>query len=109
VLAELPDDAPLQRLLPLLSGLLRASAHARRSGAVAAALERRRHQVAAQELAEIRQQALLLDESTACGACHARLARPGELLRPFARYPTGLLACHRCSASLAVHEGPTET
>ena len=91
-------------LAQLLSGLLRASAHARRSGAVAAALERRRHQVAAQELAELRQQALLLDENTACGACHARLARPGELLRPFARYPTGLLACHRCSASLAAPE-----
>jgi hypothetical protein len=104
VLAELPDDAALARLLPLLSGLLRASAHTRRSGAVAAALERRRHQVAAQELAELRQQALLLDENTACGACHARLARPGELLRPFARYPTGLLACHRCSASLAAPE-----
>ena len=109
VLAELPDDASLQRLLPLLSGLLRASAHARRSGAVAAALERRRHQVAAQELAELRQHALLLDENTACGACHARLARPGELLRPFARYPTGLLACHRCSASLAAAQGPAET
>jgi hypothetical protein len=100
-LGAVPDGTPLAAALPLLAGLLHAGSHARRSGALGAALARRRHQVAAEALAEERSRGLVLGADATCGACHARLARPGEALRPFARFPTGLLACHACAANLA--------
>jgi hypothetical protein len=100
-LGAVPDGTPLAAALPLLAGLLHAGSHARRSGALGAALARRRHQVAAEALAEERARGLVLGADATCGACHARLARPGEPLRPFARFPTGLLACHACAAGLA--------
>jgi len=99
VLDALPEDASLASALQPLAGLLLCAAHTRRTAALQAGLARRRHQVAAEVLAVERQGGVVLDEAAACGACQAKLSRPGEF-RPFARFPGGLLACQRCAVAL---------
>ncbi len=73
VVAAAPEGMPMAAAVELVAPLLRERLHRRRSGQVAAALQRGRAAAGAAELARAKAHRVVIDEGRACPDCHLRL------------------------------------
>lgn len=97
----LPDDMPLQEVVAPLGGVLKRAVHAHREAQVQRGLHRTRHQRAAEAVVAERSRAVVVTPERCCSSCHVRLARAdGRDFRPIVRFPSGLIACYKCTQQL---------